>query len=95
LTPHPDPTLAGSSAANSPRPLSRDALGPLREHDNRGVNVFYVISGFILGLPFAAHELKRAAAVSLKPFSSGESAASSRLTILNILICFALLVFMR
>ena len=34
----------------------------------RGVELFFVISGFILGLPFAAHYLKGAAPVSLRKY---------------------------
>jgi peptidoglycan/LPS O-acetylase OafA/YrhL len=34
----------------------------------RGVELFFVISGFILGLPFAAHYLKGTAPVSLRKY---------------------------
>ncbi len=34
----------------------------------RGVELFFVISGFILGLPFAAHYLKGSAAVNLRKY---------------------------
>jgi peptidoglycan/LPS O-acetylase OafA/YrhL len=34
----------------------------------RGVELFFVISGFILGLPFAAHHLKNAARVNLRKY---------------------------
>ena len=33
-----------------------------------GVELFFVISGFILGLPFAAHHLKGASSVSLRKY---------------------------
>lgn len=35
------------------------------DHGYRGVNLFYVISGFVLGLPFAAHALRAGRPVAL------------------------------
>jgi hypothetical protein len=34
----------------------------------RGVNLFYVISGFVLGLPFASHYLAKARPASLRAY---------------------------
>jgi Acyltransferase family len=54
--------------------LSRRNIGPLGIigtallHGNRGVPLFFVISGFILGRPFAAHYLRGLPAPKLKEF---------------------------
>ena len=47
------------------RPLSRDWLARLTHLGNAGVPLFFMISGFILSLPFAAHRLKGAEPVKL------------------------------
>ncbi len=62
------------------------------EHGYRGVNLFYVISGFILGLPFAAHYLQGKPAVPLKSYFLRRLTRLEPPYILNLLICFAFLV---
>jgi peptidoglycan/LPS O-acetylase OafA/YrhL len=62
------------------------------QHGYRGVNLFYVISGFVLGLPFAAHRLKAAPAVSLRSYFLRRLTRLEPPYALSLLICFALLV---
>ncbi len=54
------------------RPFAIDAGGPwyarLVRHGHYGVELFFVISGFILALPFASHHLKGAPRVSLRRY---------------------------
>lgn len=54
----------------------------------RGVHLFFVISGFILGLPFAAHALKGAPAVDLKRYFLRRVTRLEPPYILNILLCY-------
>jgi peptidoglycan/LPS O-acetylase OafA/YrhL len=51
-----------------------------------------VISGFILGLPFAAHYLKGKRAVPLRPYFLRRLTRLEPPYIINLLICFTLLV---
>ena len=60
-------------------------------HGYRGVNLFYVISGFILGLPFAAHRLSGQPPVALRSYFLRRLTRLEPPYILNLLICFALL----
>ena len=43
-------------------------MGRTFEHGNYGVQLFFVISGFILAMPFASHQLKGSKTVSLKAY---------------------------
>lgn len=72
-------------------PGGQDFFRPFVEHGYRGVNLFYVISGFILGLPFAAHYLKDKPSVSLKAYFLRRLTRLEPPYILNLLICFAFL----
>ena len=47
-------------------PVEEDWLGQLTHFGNIGVPLFFVLSGFILGLPFASHHLKGKEQVSLR-----------------------------
>ena len=49
-------------------PVEDDWLGRLTHHGNIGVPLFFVLSGFILGLPFASHDLKGKEPVSLRGY---------------------------
>ena len=64
--------LNGYLTAKSPfyraAPPTSDWLAQAAIVGFRGVELFFVISGFILGLPFAAHYLKGAAPVSLRKY---------------------------
>ncbi len=60
-------------------------------HGYRGVNLFYVISGFILGLPFAAQHLKKRPPVSLRSYFLRRLTRLEPPYILNLLVCCALL----
>jgi peptidoglycan/LPS O-acetylase OafA/YrhL len=61
-------------------------------HGYRGVNLFYVISGFILGMPFALHYLTGAPHVSLKAYFIRRLTRLEPPYVLNLLILFALVV---
>jgi peptidoglycan/LPS O-acetylase OafA/YrhL len=61
-------------------------------HGYRGVNLFYVISGFILGLPFALHRLMGAQPVSRRAYFARRLTRLEPPYILNLFICFALAV---
>jgi len=63
------------------------------EHGYRGVNLFYVISGFILGLPFAVHRLRGQRRVELKAYFLRRLTRLEPPYILNLLVCFALLLW--
>jgi len=64
--------LNGYLTAKSPfyrvSPPSSDWLAQTALVGFRGVELFFVISGFILGLPFAAHYVKGAAKVNLRKY---------------------------
>ena len=60
--------LTAKSPFYSSAPPSSDWLAQAAMVGNRGVELFFVISGFILGLPFAAHYLKGAAPVNLRKY---------------------------
>ena len=74
---------------------THDSFRAIVEHGYRGVNLFYVISGFILGLPFAAHHLTGRPPVSLKSYFLRRLTRLEPPYILNLLICFALLVLIQ
>ena len=59
---------AKSTLHHSGSMLQSDWLGQIALVGFRGVELFFVISGFILGLPFAAHHLKDAPRVSLRKY---------------------------
>jgi peptidoglycan/LPS O-acetylase OafA/YrhL len=60
--------LTAKSPLYSMVPPNPDWLSQVALVGFRGVELFFVISGFILGLPFAAHYLKGAAPVSLRKY---------------------------
>jgi peptidoglycan/LPS O-acetylase OafA/YrhL len=71
---------------------TRDLFRAVAEHGYRGVNLFYVISGFVLGLPFAAHHLKEKPAVRLPAYFLRRLTRLEPPYVLNLLLCFALAV---
>ncbi len=75
-------------------PGLHDWLRAAAAHGYRGVNLFYVISGFILGLPFAAHHLKGQPPVSLRSYFLRRLTRLEPPYLLNLLICFVLLVLL-
>jgi len=60
--------LTAKSPLYSAAPPHSDWLAQAAIVGFRGVELFFVISGFILGLPFAAHYLKGAAPVNLRKY---------------------------
>lgn len=72
---------------------AHDSIAALAGHGYRGVNLFYVISGFILGLPFAAHRLKGDPPVRLRRYFLRRLTRLEPPYVLNLLICFGLLLF--
>jgi peptidoglycan/LPS O-acetylase OafA/YrhL len=71
---------------------TEDTVRALAEHGYRGVNLFYVISGFVLGLPFAAHHLTGKPAVRLRSYFLRRLTRLEPPYVLNLLICFVLAV---
>ena len=47
---------------------SHSVIARVLEHGNYGVQLFFVISGFVLALPFASHYLCQTRAVSLRAY---------------------------
>ena len=84
--------LHGFVLGNRVVPDAHDSLRAVVQHGYRGVNLFYVISGFILGLPFAAHHLKGEPAVPLRRYFLRRLTRLEPPYIINLLICFTLLV---
>jgi peptidoglycan/LPS O-acetylase OafA/YrhL len=68
-----------------------DTLQAIAEHGYRGVNLFYVISGFILGVPFANHRLTGRPRVSLPRYFLRRLTRLEPPYVLNLLICAGLL----
>jgi peptidoglycan/LPS O-acetylase OafA/YrhL len=67
----------------------------IAEHGYRGVNLFYVISGFILGLPFASHYLQQKPPVKLRSYFLRRLARLEPPYLLSLLICFGGLVWLQ
>lgn len=65
------------------------AVTAVAEHGYRGVNLFYVLSGFLLGLPFAAHDLTGAPRVRLKRYFLRRLTRLEPPYILNLLLVWA------
>ena len=65
---HLNAYLTAKSPFYRAAPLDSDWLAQAALVGFRGVELFFVISGFILGLPFAAHYLKGAAPVNLRKY---------------------------
>lgn len=84
--------LSGWVAIDGIIPKQPTFLLPGVEHGYRGVNLFYVISGFILGLPFAAHYLKKQPAVRLRAYFLRRLTRLEPPYILNLLLLTAALV---
>jgi peptidoglycan/LPS O-acetylase OafA/YrhL len=61
----------------------------------RGVELFFVISGFILGLPFAAHHLKNASPVSLRKYYLRRLTRLEPPYIVTVLVLFVLAVWIQ
>lgn len=61
--------LAGYVAASDPASAgARSPLFRVLGHGHHGVSLFFMISGFVLGLPFARHYLAGGEPVRLRPF---------------------------
>lgn len=81
----------GFLQAEGPREGGNDELRMIAEHGYRGVNLFYVISGFILGIPFAEHRLRGQPSVSLSRYFLRRLTRLEPPYVLNLLVCVALL----
>ena len=83
--------LHGFLEAETPAGGGAGLLHVLAGHGYRGVNLFYVLSGFILGLPFAEHRLKGNRPVSLPSYFLRRLTRLEPPYFLNLLVCSALL----
>ena len=70
--------------------LAGSVLFQITQHLNIGVELFFVISGFILGLPFALHHLNARPRVSLKKYFKRRLTRLEPPYILALLLLFAL-----
>lgn len=70
----------------------QDRLIKLISHFNFGVSLFFVISGFILALPFARQHLHKGAEVRLRRYYLRRLTRLEPPYFINLLICFALIV---
>jgi peptidoglycan/LPS O-acetylase OafA/YrhL len=64
-------------------------------HGDRGVKLFFVISGFILGLPFADHYLKGRNLPSLRKYFLRRFTRLEPPYMINLLVCWVLLVLVK
>jgi len=80
---------------NKTVPGSQDSLAAVVEHGYRGVNLFYVISGFVLGLPLAERYLKGAPGVPLRLYFLRRLTRLEPPYIINLLICTVLLLLVE
>ena len=69
-----------------------DWLAHLTAHGHYGVQLFFVISGFVLALPFAAHALQAAPPVRLKSYYLRRLTRLEPPYVLCLLICFGLFI---
>jgi peptidoglycan/LPS O-acetylase OafA/YrhL len=60
--------LAGKSAATWSVPVEQDWLSAIVAQGHYGVHLFFAISGFVLGLPFASHYLQAGSPVRLRAY---------------------------
>ena len=65
---HVAENLAHRDPAHWSIPLGESALAPYVISGDKGVHLFFVISGLVLGLPFAAHALRGGSPVSLRSY---------------------------
>jgi peptidoglycan/LPS O-acetylase OafA/YrhL len=64
-------------------------------HGDRGVKLFFVISGFILGLPFAEYYLKGRTLPSLRKYFLRRFTRLEPPYMINLLVCWVLLVLVK
>ena len=67
----------------------------LLQHGDRGVSLFFVISGFILALPFASHWMRESARVDLRRYFQRRITRLEPPYILNLAVCAVLLVIIN
>ena len=87
-------SLLVKSGASYALPPETDWLAGLTAHGHYGVQLFFVISGFVLALPFAAHHLKGAPAVKLKSYYLRRLTRLEPPYVLCLLICFGLFIWL-
>lgn len=84
--------LLVKTGASYALPPETDWLARLTAHGQYGVELFFVISGFVLALPFAAHYLQAAPAVKLKGYYLRRLTRLEPPYVLCLLLCFGLFV---
>jgi peptidoglycan/LPS O-acetylase OafA/YrhL len=88
--------LSGYVQAKATRPFSNDpertVLGDVLVHGNLGVQLFFVISGFILALPFASQYLRGTNKVSLRSYFMRRLTRLEPPYIVSMVLFFVLLV---
>lgn len=85
--------ITGSTRVPLAAPVEMDAVGRIADAGAYGVQLFFIISGFILGLPFAAHYLKGASRVPLGKYYLRRLTRLEPPYLAAMILCFALAVW--
>jgi peptidoglycan/LPS O-acetylase OafA/YrhL len=87
-------SLLVKSGSSYALPPETDWLARLTVHGHYGVQLFFVISGFVLALPFASHLLQAAPAVKLRSYYFRRLTRLEPPYVICLLICFGLFVLL-
>jgi len=91
--------LSGYLASHSPvsfaTPPAQDRLAQLLVHGHYGVQFFFIISGFILALPFASHYLRATPRVELSAYYTRRLTRLEPPYLFSLIAFFAILVMVK
>ncbi len=76
-------------------PVTQDWAARLGQRGHYGVQLFFIISGFVLALPFASHHLKRLPTVDLKKYFIRRLTRLEPPYLIAMAGCFLMLVMLR